>query len=71
MVLEEVTLLFKSSVDRFGGFDVALTTINHWDIPQSQGNDTASQNINNICAGIPSSYGFVEDRMAEQWKTLT
>lgn len=38
MVCEELSLEIQCSTDRFVGFDIALATINDWNVTQSEGN---------------------------------
>lgn len=52
---------FEGLGDGFGGVNVALATIDDWDIAQSERNDTPSEDIDYVCASVPETRCSVED----------
>ena len=53
VALEKVALVHQRSRDGLVGVDIALTTVDHWDVAQAQGDNPSSKNVNDIGAGIP------------------
>ena len=53
MRLEEFAFILQSGADGLVGLDIALSTIDHRYVAQTQGNDATSKNINNIGALVP------------------
>ena len=53
VILEEFTLIVKCGLDRLVGVDITLTTVDHWHITQTQGDNSASEDIHNIRSGVP------------------
>ena len=53
MVLEKFALVLECGGDGLVGFDIALTTVDDWDIPQTEGNNTTCENVDNIGSLVP------------------
>jgi len=54
MILEELSLCLKGSCDGFVGLDIALASVHDWHVSKSQGDDSSSQNVDNISALVPT-----------------
>ncbi len=53
MVLEEVSLGFKSNRNGFAVLDITLTTVDDWDVSQTERDDAASKDIDDIRSLVP------------------
>lgn len=60
MVFEEITLIVKGGANGFILLNISLTSVDHRNITESQGNDSSGQNINDVRAFVPvyESYGI-------------
>lgn len=54
MGLEELALCFQRCGDRFRSLDVALPTVHDGNVAKAEGDDTASEDIDNVGARIPT-----------------
>ena len=53
MSLEELTLGLQGRTDGLVVLNVSLTTVDYWYISQSQRDDPASENIDNVRSLVP------------------
>lgn len=53
VVLEEGALALQGLVDGLLGINITLSTVDDRNVAETKGNDTTSQNIDNVRASIP------------------
>lgn len=55
MVLEKVPLILQGRPDRLALFDIPLTSVDDGDVTESQGDDPAGEDIDNVGSLVPAS----------------
>lgn len=53
MVFEESLLVLQSGSDGFGLIDIPLTSVHYGDVSEPKRNDSACQDVNDVCSLIP------------------
>lgn len=53
MVLEELAFVLECDSDGLVRFNIALATVDDWDVAQTEGNNTTGEDINDIGSLVP------------------
>jgi hypothetical protein len=53
MIFEEFAFMFESMGDRLGILYITLAAVDNRYISETEGNDTASEDVYNICSFVP------------------
>jgi hypothetical protein len=56
MVLEKVPLILQGRPDRLALFDIPLTSVDDGNVTESQGDDPAGEDIDDIGSLVPASF---------------
>jgi hypothetical protein len=56
MVLEKVPLILQGRPDRLALFDIPLTSVDDGDVTESQGDDPAGEDIDDVGSLVPASF---------------